>query len=69
MKGPSPECEMARIRPDSGARVGCVVLKAIQCFAVAALLLAQYEAHVATLCRYRREPNGETVYQFIRVER
>ena len=25
--------------------------------------------HVATLCKYRREPNGETVYQFIRVER
>ena len=25
--------------------------------------------HVATLCKYRREPNGDTVYQFIRVER
>ena len=25
--------------------------------------------HVATLCKYRREPDGDTVYQFIRVER
>ena len=25
--------------------------------------------HVATLCKYRREPDGDTVYQFVRVER